>query len=123
MPQVFIEASKLRNARRRPPLARTVNGMSDHIDAPHAMGKWATQLDAYITGQGPVQAMRDHLMPHAPWPDRDSPMLAYIVEAAIESLPGDASEEVQAAILWAVTHAWFEGALDQADRSVRAITG
>ncbi len=96
----------------------------DKVDAPRAMAKWSDEVSAYIAAQGSaVEAMRAHVMPSEPWPDRDNAMLAYLIDAALEPLGDGAPEEVKASVVWLAVHAWFEGALDQAARSVEAITG
>ena len=98
--------------------------MSDEVEAPQATAKWSGRLAAYVTAQGgAVEAMRDHAMPSEPWPDRENPMLAYLIEAALEPLGGEATDAVQSVVVWLAVHAWYEGALHQATRSVKAITG
>lgn len=97
--------------------------MSDEVEAPQATAKWSSRLAAYVAAQGgAIEAMRDHAMPSEPWPDHENPMLAYLIEAALEPLGGEATDAVQSVVVWLAVHAWYEGVLDQAARSVRSIT-
>ena len=47
-------------------------------------------------------------MPEFPWPDANTPMLAYLVQRSEEMAESDGRP---AAVVWLAVNAWFEGAL------------
>ena len=58
---------------------------------------------------------RDVEMPNPPWPDRDNPMLRYLLWKAQDVAD---EEGLKSAFIWLATHAWFEGGWDAKARLV-----
>ena len=73
-----------------------------------AIERWSDELAAYLESQSAVSALRENDMPDFPWPNRDNPMLAYLVRRSEEMAESDGRP---AAVVWLAVHAWFEGAL------------
>ena len=73
-----------------------------------AIERWSDELAAYLESQSAVSALRENDMPDFPWPNRDNPMLAYLVRRSEEMAESDGRP---AADVWLAVHAWFEGAL------------
>lgn len=87
----------------------------DAEDSPaHAL--WKERLAGYLDGQEGIEALRSPIQPAPPWPDADNPMVGYFIARATEI--HDESER-EAALVWAVVHAWFESAIDNRAALVR----
>lgn len=91
----------------------------DDPDSIEAIREWSDQLAAYIEGQSVVESVRSKPQGTLPWPERDNPMLGYLLSRAGEL---SASDGFPAAMLWLAVHAWFEGAIDERARCVRYMT-
>lgn len=81
----------------------------DRVEGNEAFAKWGAELKIYFEGQPGVEALRAQDMPNHPWPAFDNTMVAYLADRAKELL---SKEGPEAAIYWAITHAWFEGAIE-----------
>lgn len=93
----------------------------DDADSSRTFRRLADELEAYLDAQHPVVGeLRHRSMPDPPRPDDQNPMLAYVLGRASEIAESDG---VQAAVVWASVHGWFEGVLSERDRTLRHATG
>jgi hypothetical protein len=74
-----------------------------------ALKLWRERLSSYLDGQEGIEGLRSRVQPNSPWPERDNPMLGYLIARAMEILE---EEGPQSALTWLAVHAWFESALD-----------
>lgn len=79
----------------------------DDVQSP-ARQRWQSQLVPYVATQRGVADLRSRRQPEPPWPDPENPMLGYLMERAAEILE---EQGAGPAIVWAITHAWFESAI------------
>jgi hypothetical protein len=75
-----------------------------------AMRSWADRLRPHLDERKEVEFVRHRRMPSAPWPPQGNPVLGYLIDRTKEIVDEDGLE---AAIVWAVVHAWFEGAVEE----------
>jgi len=64
--------------------------------------------------RGPWRSPRDAERPHPPWPADDEPVLWYLVDKAKASIA--AGTDLETALLYLASHAWFEGGIENYDR-------
>lgn len=65
-----------------------------------------------------VEALRSRIQPNPPWPEADNPMVGYLVARAVEI---HERSGLEAALGWAVVHAWFESAIDTRASLIRQL--
>lgn len=88
-------------------------------DGGATLAKWAERLAPYLDERVAIGAARHREMPARPWPDRDNPMLGYLINRAREYLDVSGIDET---LVWLAVHAWFEGALDEQHQHLRNLT-
>jgi hypothetical protein len=88
-------------------------------DGGATLAKWAERLAPYLDERAAIEAARHREMPARPWPDRDNPMLGYLINRASEYLEVSGIDET---LVWLAVHAWFEGALDERHQQLRNLT-
>jgi|SRR5215211_4762259 len=97
---------------------KVINLFADGDDGGEALHKWWKRLRPYLDEQQLVERARRVSPPAPPWPGKDNPMLAYVIERAKEIADSDGDAD---AFLWLGTHAWFEGGLDERLRTWRKL--
>lgn len=89
----------------------------DDPDSP-ALALWRERLEPYLDGQDGIEALRARVQPNPPWPEPDNPMVGYLIARAIEI---EQEDGLEAALVWAVVHAWFEAAIDTRAALIRQL--
>jgi hypothetical protein len=99
-----------------------VNNDSDDLTAPRPIAE-ACMAEAIRQDQerGDWPSPRNADQPFPPWPQRDSPVLRYLLYKARAQL--DAGADVDSVLLDLAVHAWFEGGIENYDRGQRDARG
>lgn len=84
--------------------------------------EFAQALMLYVGDQGTCEDRDEAELGQPPHPDRDSPMLKYLIQRAAEiaeyTWPTDPEGVAAAeAFVWLAVHAWFEGGLAERARA------
>jgi hypothetical protein len=80
--------------------------------------RWSERLGQYVQGQGALDALRLRPDTDAPWPQRDNPMLCYLIERAAELVEHDG---IDVAIAWLAMEAWLEATIAERSRLSRLL--
>lgn len=82
-----------------------------------ALERWVDRLGPHLQERTVVEPVRHNRMPAPPWPERDNPMLGYLIDRARDIVK---DEGLDSALVWLAAHAWFEGAVEERYRMVTA---
>jgi hypothetical protein len=74
-----------------------------------AFDTWHADLDADMADQPLTESLCDVEFGESPWPARDNPMVAYLIDLGLEVV---AAHDERTALEWIVLHAWLEGSLE-----------
>ena len=85
-------------------------------DDSETLARWKDRLGRYVDTQGALDALRLRRPSEPPWPAADNPMLGYLLERASEIAR---DEDIDAALAWLASNAWFEGAVGERARFSR----
>ena len=93
--------------------------MDSYVDPALVEPETLRAAEAYANRHTASGLRADSVMPHAPFPNPDNPMLRYLMEGARAMLTAGTDPEV--VIHQAIVHAWYEGNIEGRE-AIRAAT-